>query len=451
MRARVVHLLVASAVITYSTNCLSQGAAAAAMKGFADAISDMADAQIEQNRRAELARRKAEMEQEADARAARAAATAENQRKRQAQLVQQQLLENQRVEGQKRLIEARRVGVTGSGFFVDDRGHIITNAHVVGDYRFVFVRDSSGALFEARRIFTDSRRDLALLMVSRASEGLKIAQSTSAAKGEEVYAVGYPMPGVQGHESKITSGLVNSLSGLRDSQSWMQVSVPIQAGNSGGPLVTSKGEVLGVIVATINAKRILENEGAIAQNVNYAIKSEELLSFLGEVGLRNTSKALSTKSLQFVDSNTVMVIARDSRLGETAVSAPKSDKIATPEQVQASRWKEAQSSTDRQVVENFIAEFPSSKHLAEAKRVAASLRAAEWTQVEQKASPSTDPATQEDLVARAFPEWRQLVKTAEFAKWFRAKPPSIQALSRSPYASDAIAMIALFKAETAGK
>ena len=368
MRISVVQVLVVSAFLTVSTSCLSQGVGYGALKGLADALSEIADAQIEQNRRLELARQRAEMQQEADARAAAVEAQAVAERQRQARVMQQQLLERQREEAKQRHIEARRVGVTGSGFFVSDRGHFITNAHVVGDYRYVFVRDSSGALFEARRISADDRRDLALLVISRASQGLKVAQSTSAAKGEEAYAVGYPMPGIQGQESKITSGLVNSLSGLRDSQSWMQVSVPIQAGNSGGPLVTSKGEVLGVVVATINAKRILEKDGALAQNVNYAIKSEEVHSFLAEIGLRNAWKAIPSKPLQFVDSNTVMVIARDARLSESVASVPQSDKIATPEQVEANRWKDARSSTDPQVVENFIAEFPSSKHLTQARR-----------------------------------------------------------------------------------
>ena len=101
--------------------------------------------------------------------------------------------------------------------------------------------------------------------------------------GADVFTVGYPRIDVQGLSPKLTKGAINSLAGVRDDPRHFQVSVPIQPGNSGGPLVDKNGNVVGVIVSSLNAGLILKKEGRLPQSVNYAVKGSFASSFLESI------------------------------------------------------------------------------------------------------------------------------------------------------------------------
>ena len=85
---------------------------------------------------------------------------------------------------------------------------------------------------------------------------------------------------MQGFSPKLTSGRINSLAGIKDDPRNFQISVPIQPGNSGGPLVNEYGNVVGVVVSRLNAIKLLKETGSLPQNVNYAVKSSFANSFL---------------------------------------------------------------------------------------------------------------------------------------------------------------------------
>ena len=147
--------------------------------------------------------------------------------------------------------EAKRNAVaTGTGFFIATGGYLITNHHVIEDATDFAIRDYKGRFFKATVIARDANRDLALLKVNAAFPALSIANSESVSKGQRVLAVGYPQISIQGNESKITDGIISSFSGVKNDDNWFQISVPIQGGNSGGPLITENGGVVGVVVAT---------------------------------------------------------------------------------------------------------------------------------------------------------------------------------------------------------
>lgn len=220
-------------------------------------------------------------------------------------------------------IEAYKQGHTGTGFFVSRNGHIITNAHVVGDYPFVIAKDSTGKIYELDVLAIDKQNDLALLQAAKKSEGLPLMSLQTVGKGLRVYAIGYPQPGIQGTESKITDGIISSMTGLRNDNSSYQISVPIQAGNSGGPLVTETGAVVGVVVATVNAKRFFAATGDIPQNVNFAIKPDILAGFMkanNVIPLR-AGKA-KANSLGFANENTVIIAARPERFDVASIPPP---------------------------------------------------------------------------------------------------------------------------------
>ena len=92
--------------------------------------------------------------------------------------------------------------------------------------------------------------------------------------GENVFTIGYPMNSIMGNNYKVTNGIVSSLSGISDDIRYMQISVPLQPGNSGGPLFNKDGNVLGITSAKLNEKAV----GISIENVSYAIKATYLIN-----------------------------------------------------------------------------------------------------------------------------------------------------------------------------
>ena len=135
-------------------------------------------------------------------------------------------------------------------------------------------------LLDARVLATDESDDLALLEIQSITRPLPVRRTSGLAKGEEVLTLGYPVPVLQGRELKATFGHVNALSGLQGDPRFAQVDVPIQPGNSGGPLLDDEGEVVGVVMGTLDPSVLGRVAGFVPQNVNYALKSERLQRFL---------------------------------------------------------------------------------------------------------------------------------------------------------------------------
>jgi len=173
-------------------------------------------------------------------------------------------------------------GGTGSGFFVTSNGYFVTNWHVVDGARTIRVRGASGT-FEATLVRRDAANDLALLKVDGEFPTLSLRTDRGARVAERVFTVGFPNPSLQGTASKYTAGEVSALSGPRDHPALLQISVPLQPGNSGGPLVDPEGLVVGVIVAQLDQFEALATSGALPSNVGYAIKGRVLQMMLESV------------------------------------------------------------------------------------------------------------------------------------------------------------------------
>jgi len=177
--------------------------------------------------------------------------------------------------------EGERPTSSGTGFVVAD-GKILTNNHVVDECGRMVVRNAAGTRFPARVDVVDRRRDLALMTVP-ASVGppLTFRDNPPVQRGEDVVTYGFPLSGLLSSGPTLTTGDVSALSGLRDNPNNLQISAPVQPGNSGGPLLDSQANVIGVVVSKLNAARIAEMTGGdIPQNVNFAVKGTEALSFL---------------------------------------------------------------------------------------------------------------------------------------------------------------------------
>jgi len=174
---------------------------------------------------------------------------------------------------------AARKASTGTGFFVTRNGHVLTAKHVVEGAQQVQVMVGDD-LLDARVLATDDDDDLALLEIQSITRPLPVRRTSGLAKGEEVLTLGYPVPVLQGRELKATFGHVNALSGLQGDTRFAQVDVPIQPGNSGGPLLDDEGEVVGVVMGTLDPSVLGRVPGFVPQNVNYALKSERVERFL---------------------------------------------------------------------------------------------------------------------------------------------------------------------------
>jgi hypothetical protein len=118
--------------------------------------------------------------------------------------------------------------------------------------------------------------------------------------------VGYPHVSIQGGEPKITDGLISSLSGMGDDPRLFQISVPVQPGNSGGPLVTFDGNVIGIVSAQLNALAMAKAGAGLPQNVNYAVKSNYIFELTRVYGIKSSAINKSNGSAQRVDFETLV-------------------------------------------------------------------------------------------------------------------------------------------------
>jgi len=167
------------------------------------------------------------------------------------------------------------VAATGTCFVVSPRGVAVTSHHVIEGASKVIVALADGREVPATVESTSAATDLAVLNLNTSTPNyLSLASTRSTQVGEQVFTVGFPTVDILGSEAKFTEGSISALSGIRGEASYMQISVPVQPGNSGGPVVNYNGEVLGVVAATAAVEAFYKNTGSLPQNVNWAVKSD---------------------------------------------------------------------------------------------------------------------------------------------------------------------------------
>ncbi len=171
---------------------------------------------------------------------------------------------------------------SGTAFFITEDGYLLSNYHVIQGATRISVK-TSGGLVSARVVKSDSINDIALLKVSGAFRAVPLASGREGKMGDSVFTVGFPNIALQGIEAKFTRGEISSLSGVQDDPREFQISVAVQPGNSGGPLVNASGNVVGIVTARLSDAAGLESSGALPQNVNYATKISYALPLLESV------------------------------------------------------------------------------------------------------------------------------------------------------------------------
>jgi len=200
----------------------------------------------------------------------------------------------------KEVAESKPSG-SGTGFFITDDGYIITNQHVAGEGATVRLVTAAGSI-AAKVVKVDKANDVALLKAEGRFMALPVIPSRGVRLGATAATVGFPNTGLQGFAPKLARGEIASLAGAQDDARHFQISAPIQPGNSGGALVDELGNVIGVVVAKLSQRAALATSGTLAENVNYAVKSSYLLSFLESVPeVAAKLKDAHTKDRKFED------------------------------------------------------------------------------------------------------------------------------------------------------
>jgi S1-C subfamily serine protease len=149
--------------------------------------------------------------------------------------------------------------VLGSGFIVSKDGKIVTNLHVVRDMKIATVLTANGEVFDSVAVLgIDERRDLAVLQITGFDlPVLELGNSDAVTVGEPLVVVGSP----RGLEGTVTAGILSSVRDSGDGFKVLQTDAAVNPGNSGGPLVNNRGQVIGVVASKLRS----------AENLNFAI------------------------------------------------------------------------------------------------------------------------------------------------------------------------------------
>ncbi|MGI8892448.1 MAG: S1C family serine protease, partial [Bacteroidia bacterium] len=177
-------------------------------------------------------------------------------------------------------------GISGSGFFVSKTGLIATNAHVVEGAKKmeVFVTTDNGSItYKAKLKLIDNMNDVAIIQIDdeqfKHLLELPYGIADRADIGEKAFTIGYPLNDIMGSNYKVTDGIISAVSGIEDDIRFYQVTVPLQPGNSGGPLFNNNGNIIGITTSKLNSNKV----GTTIENVNYAIKSTYLSGLINMI------------------------------------------------------------------------------------------------------------------------------------------------------------------------
>lgn len=165
--------------------------------------------------------------------------------------------------------ESDYVSSLGSGFYIDDKGTLVTNYHVIEDCSRADVTTSDGGTYKVTNILGyDKDLDIVILATSK-KNSTAVATSSIVTTGETVYALGSSL----GLTGTLSEGLISAAERNINNHTYIQISAPISPGNSGGPVVNVRGEVIGVACAGLED----------GQNLNLAIP----ISVLDQIALDN--------------------------------------------------------------------------------------------------------------------------------------------------------------------
>ena len=179
-------------------------------------------------------------------------------------------------------VPAKREIQTGTGFFVSPLGYLITNAHVVGGCSDATLHLSDGRESKAAIVGRNERDDLAILKSQVSAPTFANFRSSPPLRlGTDIVVFGYPRLDLLTSTGNLVNGLVSGLAGPNNDASLIQISAPVQSGNSGGAVLDRSGNVVGVVVAKTNFTSSADKI-EVLQQANFAINADLVVTFLNE-------------------------------------------------------------------------------------------------------------------------------------------------------------------------
>ncbi|MFD1256558.1 trypsin-like peptidase domain-containing protein [Mucilaginibacter terrae] len=201
------------------------------------------------------------------------------------------------IKAGKRVISPSKFG--GSGFALTSSGYIVTNYHVIKNADSLYVQNASGDSYHARLIYTEPAYDIAILKIDDSTfAGLdNIPYTFKKSKsdvGEDVYTLGYPRD-----DFYYGKGYLSSSTGYNGDTTAYQVSLPVYPGNSGGPLLDNKGNIIGII----------SGKQSQTESAAFAVKSFYLFKAVQSVSADTSANTISLKS-----KNSLMGLSRQQQI-----------------------------------------------------------------------------------------------------------------------------------------
>ena len=153
----------------------------------------------------------------------------------------------------------------GSGFFINSQGYIVTNKHVLADAGNAEIKTVNGNVYKIKNIVSEDYEGDLVIAASETPESESIAVNISAnlpEVGEKIIVIGNPL----GLEQTVSDGIVSAIRSNQQAIKFIQITAPVSAGNSGGPLLNMRGEVIGV--ATFQYRQ--------GQNLNFCVAADRV-------------------------------------------------------------------------------------------------------------------------------------------------------------------------------
>lgn len=167
-------------------------------------------------------------------------------------------------------------GKSGTGFYINSNGYLLTNHHVISGCSAVWVSNNER---DIPAVVVKSNKSLDIAVIKANKNNTVFAKfSDNIRTGEDVMALGFPLTDKLGNDIKATKGNISALSGIKSNKNYLQFTAPIQSGNSGGPLLNEGGFVVG-----INTSKLV---GQDYQNINFAINGNSAQAFLGKNSIK---------------------------------------------------------------------------------------------------------------------------------------------------------------------
>lgn len=190
---------------------------------------------------------------------------------------------------------------SGTAFALSKNGYVVTNHHVVEKCSdiFLFVENNT---YEVRKVSSDTKNDISILKGNFSFSTVFPLSDKAPELLQDIYVAGFPFGLEISSLVKVTKGIVSSLAGLDTDYSALQIDAAIQPGNSGGPILDTQGNAIGMVVAKMNYLFSLKNFNTLPESTNFGVKASAIraLAKKGDVPLSKSNTRALTKQ-QLVD------------------------------------------------------------------------------------------------------------------------------------------------------